>query len=400
MLVRIPEHFESQRRKRIAQDAVRSLRVDSAGVDLSSNDYLGIARKLASPEVIGRVLGDSFVGGVGGSHVGSDQLVQVGATGSRLVSGTTQHHEQLEEELAEFHQAESALLFGSGYEANLGLLSSLASRTDTIFYDELVHASMRDGIRLSPARAYSFRHNDVEDLSEKLKISRGECFIVIESLYSMDGDQAPLIQIIELAERVGAYVVVDEAHATGIYGPLGAGLVAELGLSKRVLARVHTFGKALGYRGACVVGGAGLRDHLINSARSFIYTTAADLVTLRFTKEAYRILKDSDQQRLQLQELIQGLRMYKSDYRDLRFLPSESPIQGVIVPGNSAALATERALQDAGFIVRAIRAPTVPIGTERIRICLHAFNSLDQVAEALAVIRSIVSKAPERVEGI
>jgi 8-amino-7-oxononanoate synthase len=324
---------------------------------------------------------------------------KVGATGSRLVSGTTRDHEQLEASLAEFHQAEAALLFGSGYEANLGLLSSLASRTDTILYDERVHASMRDGIRLSPARSYSFRHNDVNDLSEKFKNARGECFIIVESVYSMDGDQAPLIQIIELAERFGAYVVVDEAHATGIYGPQGAGLVAELGLCARVLARVHTFGKALGYRGACVVGGYALREHLINSARSFIYTTATDLVTLRFIEEAYRILKDSDQERLHLRELIRGMRLHKSNYQELLFLPSESPIQGVIVPGNSAALATERALQNAGFIVRAIRAPTVPNGTERIRICLHSFNSLDQVAQALAVIRSVVHESPQRVGG-
>jgi 8-amino-7-oxononanoate synthase len=392
MSARIPEYFESQRRDRIARGAVRTVLVETRGVDLSSNDYLGIAGKLTNPDVIKRVIGAS-----GASQC---SISKVGATGSRLVSGTTRYHEELEALLAEFHQAEAALLFGSGYEANLGLLSSLAGRTDTILYDELVHASMRDGIRLSPARAYSFRHNDLGDLSEKLKVARGECFIVVESIYSMDGDQAPLSQLVKLAEQVGAYVVVDEAHATGMYGPTGAGCVVEQGLSARVLARVHTFGKALGYRGACVVGGQVLREHLINSARPFIYSTAPDLVTLRFIEEAYSILKNSDQERLRLRELIAAMRLLTSDYRELSFLPSGSPIQGVIIPGNSAALEAERALRDAGFIVRAIRAPTVPVGTERIRICLHSFNVISQVVEALTVLRSLLHEDRQKIGGV
>lgn len=394
MSARIPEHFQSQQRERVAKEAVRTLRVESGGIDLCSNDYLGIAERLASPEILSRIFG------ILERAANDPQQVtppRVGATGSRLVSGTTQHHEELEALLAEFHQAEAAVLFGSGYEANLGLLSSIASRTDTVLYDELVHASMRDGIRLSPARAYSFRHNNLEDLSAKLKNARGECFIAVESVYSMDGDLAPLIQIIELAERFGAYVVVDEAHATGIYGPKGAGCVTDLGLSNRVLARVHTFGKALGYRGACVVGANSVREHIINSARSFIYTTAPDRLALCFIEAAYNIIKDSDQERCRLQELLRGVEILKSDYGDLSFLPSLSQIQGVIVPGNSLALATERALRDAGYIVRAIRVPTVPHGTERIRICLHSFNSVDQVAEAFAVIRSVKqSQAQQR----
>jgi 8-amino-7-oxononanoate synthase len=396
MSARIPEHFQTQHDERVARDAVRTLRVETTGIDLSSNDYLGIATKLAAPQVINRLLGSFDESQHEPLQCGS---TRIGATGSRLVSGTMQQHEELEAAIAAFHQAEAALLFGSGYEANLGLLSSMAGRTDTIIYDELAHASMRDGIRLSAARAYSFRHNNLDDLSEKLKNARGECFIVVESIYSMDGDHAPLIQIIELAERVGAYVVVDEAHATGVYGPQGAGLVAELGLSQRVLARVHTFGKALGYRGACVVGGHALREHLINAARSFIYTTAQDLVTLRFIHEAYRILRSAERERGELRELIAGMRSLKSDHQELSFLPSNSPIQGVIVPGNSEALAAERALREAGYIVRAIRAPTVPHGTERVRICLHSFNSLDQVAGALAVIQSVTRGTSSHVGG-
>ncbi len=397
MSTRIPEHFQNQHRERLAKDAVRSLRIEDGGIDLSSNDYLGIARRLASSEICSNI-----IAALKEAQSNAEQLSlsRIGATGSRLVSGTTRQHQELESLLAEFHQAEAALLFGSGYEANIGLLSSIASRTDTILYDELVHASMRDGIRLSSARAHSFRHNDLEDLAKKLGHARGECFIVIESLYSMDGDRAQLIQIIELAERFGAYLVVDEAHATGIYGPKGAGCVAELGLSNRVLARVYTFGKALGYRGACVVGGASLREHLINSARSFIYTTAPDRVSLCFIEQAYSILQAADQERAQLQELIKAVNLLKSDYRDLSFLPSDSPIQGVLVPGNSLALLTERALRDAGYLARAIRAPTVPRGTERIRICLHSFNSAGQVAAAFDVIRGVVNRKAEGVGGI
>jgi 8-amino-7-oxononanoate synthase len=363
------------------------LRRGLAGVDLSSNDYLGIARKLAERDVLTRVV----------QSLGDETL---GATGSRLITGNLEAHEELEAFLAAYHNGESALLFGSGYEANLGVLSAVAGRTDTIVYDELIHASMRDGIRLSPARSFGFRHNDLDDLRSKIKSARGECFIAVESLYSMDGDRAPLIQLSELAEEMGAYLIVDEAHATGVYGPKGAGCVAEDDLCERVLARVHTFGKALGYRGACVIGSPALREHLINSSRSFMYTTAPDLLSVRCVREAYAILAESDSERQQLHSLITDVKKLQDGYPELSFLPSESPIQGVLASGNAAALAAERALSSAGFAARAIRAPTVPSGLERVRLCLHSFNSLDQIRAAFDVLRQSMVPTPSRVGGL
>ena len=310
----------------------------------------------------------------------------MGATGSRLVSGTTRAHEDLESFLAEFHGAPSALLFGSGYEANVGLLSGLGARHDTIIYDELVHASMRDGIRLSAARSYSFRHNDLDDLRSKIAQARGDVFVAVESLYSMDGDTAPLGDLCSLCEEVGAFLIVDEAHSTGVYGKRGEGLVQSQGLHTRVYARVHTFGKAVGYRGAIVVGGETLREYLINFARPFIYSTAPDLLTMRYIDRAYRLMADAHEERARLRELIAGFRLLPSEFPSLTFLASDSPIQGVVLPSNERVLAAEGALQGSGFFAKAIRSPTVPPGSERIRLCLHSFNTLEEVRDCLSRI--------------
>jgi 8-amino-7-oxononanoate synthase len=294
--------------------------------------------------------------------------------------------------LAEFHGAPSALLFGSGYEANVGLLSGLGTRHDTIIYDELVHASMRDGIRLSAARSYSFRHNDPEDLRDKIAQARGEVFVAVESLYSMDGDIAPLEDLCSLCEAVGAFLIVDEAHSTGVYGNRGEGLAQSLGLHTRVYARVHTFGKAVGYRGAIVVGGEALREYLINFARPFIYSTAPDLLTIRYINRAYRLMADAHEERARLRELVSGVRLLTSEFPSLTFLASDSPIQGIVLPSNERVLAAEGALQGSGFFAKAIRSPTVPPGSERMRICLHSFNTLDEVRECLSLIAEGASR--------
>jgi len=375
MAIKIPEYLSTHSQRRELANANRVLRVHRTSIDLSSNDYLGISEKLASPEVVSRLLGGT-------------QLRGIGATGSRLVSGNFEAHEELEVFLASYHQAESGLLFGSGYEANIGLLSSIAGRSDTILFDELIHASMRDGIRLSYAKSLSFRHNDLSDLKKKVSLARGDIFIAVESLYSMDGDVAPIVELCELASELGAFLIVDEAHSNGIYGPKGAGLVSELGLQDRVFARVHTFGKALGYKGACVLGSRELRQHLINHARSFAYATAPDLVTLKFIAEAYRINEQSDGDRSNLKNLISEFKKASARFERLQFLPSDSQIQGVIVSGNSEALRAETALHDAGIAARAIRAPTVPAGTERVRLCIHSFNSASDLVFALEVLDS------------
>ena len=199
--------------------------------DFCSNDYLGLAHSLEQP---------------------STQFA--GATGSRLISGNTTAAEELEMTIAQFHGAEAALLFPSGYTANIGLLPAISTRHDTIIYDKLLHASLRDGIGLSQSKAYSFAHNDLTDLERKLQIAKGEKWVVVESVYSMDGDQAPLEAMAQLCESYDANLIVDEAHGTGVLGQRGEGLVSALGLENKVWARVHTFGKAMGSHGAAVLG--------------------------------------------------------------------------------------------------------------------------------------------------
>ncbi len=370
-----PKSIQEALTERREARAVRRLVPVAGGIDLCSNDYLGISRKLASIHL--PPLSEHGV---------------MGATGSRLVSGTTQAHEDLESFLAEFHGATSALLFGSGYEANVGLLSSVGSRHDTIIYDELVHASMRDGIRLSAARSYSFRHNDLEDLQRKIAQARGDVFVAVESLYSMDGDIAPLEGLCSLCEEVGAYLIVDEAHATGVYGRKGEGLVQREGLGARVYARVHTFGKAVGYRGAIVVGSEMLRDYLINFARPFVYSTAPDLLTLRYIDHAYRLMAEAHEERACLHRLIERARSLRAEFPSLTFLESDSPIQGVVLPSNELVLAAEATLQGSGYFAKAIRSPTVPPGSERIRLCLHAFNCEDEVRGCIALIADALPK--------
>jgi 8-amino-7-oxononanoate synthase len=369
---RIPDKLISAARERIERGSSRSLSELLEGIDICSNDYLGIARALGQPATLQSVL--SAIQG------------PLGATGSRLVSGHRAAHEMLEQFLATFHRAETSLIFGSGYEANVGLLSSIATRTDTIFYDELVHASMRDGIRLSHARSYSFRHNDLNDLRQKLLQARGDRFIVVESLYSMDGDISPLEDLCTLAEESGAYLIVDEAHATGVYGLRGEGLVVQRSLDDRVFARIHTFGKAVGFRGACVVGPKALREHLINTARPFIYSTAPDAFSLAVTQKAYELMSAASAERAALQQLLDDWNIFRSKVSDLKFLPSHSPIQGIVVPGNQRVLQLEKHLRSHGFLVRAIRSPTVPAGEERLRVCLHSFNSLSDLTGAVQTI--------------
>lgn len=372
---RDPKSIEKALADRREARALRQLVPVTGGIDLCSNDYLGISRKLAS------------------IHLSPPSEYGVmGATGSRLVSGTTRAHEDLEGFLAKFHGVPAALLFGSGYEANVGLLSSIGTRHDTIIYDEFVHASMRDGIRLSAARSFSFRHNDLDDLRRKISQARGDLFVAVESLYSMDGDVAPLRELCDLCEELGAYLIVDEAHATGVYGKRGEGLVQREGLESRVYARVHTFGKGVGYRGAIVVGSEALREYLVNFARPFIYSTAPDLLTLRYIDTAYRLMAEAHEERARLRVLIDGVRSLRSEFLELSFLESDSPIQGVVLPSNERVLAAEGVLQGAGFFAKAIRSPTVPPGSERIRLCLHAYNTLDEVRECIARIAGCVPR--------
>ncbi len=360
---------------------LRQLRTANGLIDFCSNDYLGFAR---SPDLRAAI-----------QQADADQAdAFTGATGSRLLAGQTTLADEVERELALFYQTESALIFNSGYDANIGLLACLAQSGDTLITDELIHASMIDGARLSYATRHRFRHNDLNDLEAKLrqsdnKDSAGQMFVAVESVYSMDGDLAPLVDLVDLCEQYGAALIVDEAHATGIYGP---GLVVALGLQERVLARVHTFGKALGVHGAAVVGPSVLRQYLINFARPFVYTTALPPHSLLAIRCAHRHLQSNPNASENLQKRLNHFQRLANDLLvDVKWTNSPSPIQCLVVPGNDNARLVAAKAQSAGFDVRAILSPTVPIGQERLRICLHAFNTMEEIDQLMTVLQTALA---------
>jgi len=315
-------------------------------------------------------------------------LAPLGSTGSRLISGNSEAAERLEARLAAYHRAEAGLLFGSGYAANSGLLACIAGPGDTLIMDELIHASSVDGARLSKARKLVFRHNDVDDLAARLDMASGATFISVESLYSMGGDTAPLPEMAALAAEYGAGLIVDEAHSNGITGPAGAGSVVENGLEGHVFARVHTFGKGLGLHGAVILGSKTLRDYLLNFCRPFVFSTAPPRDNLDRIEAAYELLPELDAEREQLFSLVRHARTTIRE-SSFRWIDSLSWVQSVIIPGNDRVLATAGRLGELGFDVKAIRAPSVPAGNECIRICLHAFNTVDEIDRLMAALENL-----------
>ncbi|PUZ30121.1 8-amino-7-oxononanoate synthase [Chitinophaga costaii] len=365
------EFLHAQLDARRAQHAFRTLSLPVGQVDFCSNDYLGLAASAAMQAKVQSIL------------AAGDQ--RPGSTGSRLLAGNYAAIMAAETQLAAFHQASAGLLFNAGYDANVGLFSCVPQKGDTIVYDALIHASIRDGIRLSRAQAFSFVHNDLEDLRKKVGHGSGRVFVAVESVYSMDGDQAPLAAMAALCRETGAYLIVDEAHATGVIGAQGEGLVQHLGLVPYCFARVHTFGKAVGCHGAIVLGSALLRDYLINFSRSFIYTTALPPASIAAIVAAYSLFPGMDAERLHLQQLIVQLR---EALPAGRLLPSQTPIQPILAPGNVAVRRLAEQLQAGGLDVRAILHPTVPKGQERLRVVLHSFNTRAEVARLIEIVRA------------
>ncbi len=355
---------------------LRSLPVPSEGIDFFSNDYLGLARNAELQKAIAKEISDNSL-----SH---------GSTGSRLLSGNNAYAQNLEKELAAFFQSESALLFNSGYDANAGLIQALSSRDDILLYDELIHASIRDGITLSRARGWSFRHNDMEHLENRLKLAReknpANIFVFAESIYSMDGDTAPLRDMTALCAHYAAHCILDEAHAGGVYGE---GLAVRAGLQNHFLARVITFGKAWGAHGAVVLASDALIQLLVNFARPLIYSTAlppSSLAAIRvavswattplFSREVSR-----------LQENISFFVREREQSRLGHWLPSTTAIQSFVTGNVTAARTLAEKLGAAGFLVRPILSPTVPQGTERLRIVLHSFNTQQKNRELVSLIK-------------
>jgi 8-amino-7-oxononanoate synthase len=352
----------------------------SSGVDLCSNDYLNLARDSR--------LKCAVLGAVETSE-------RMGSTGSRLLSGNAREWEVLEWEFADFAGTQAALYFSSGYSANVGLLSAILRPGDRAFSDRLNHASLIDGMRLSGATKVIYPHGDLAFLEGALRKHRGAPgakVIVTESLFSMEGDFAPLDQLVVLARNYGAALVVDEAHTTGVHGPQGRGMVVQHGIEKEVLATIHTCGKALASAGAFVCGGEKLREYLVNHARTFLFSTAMPGYMAGQIQAALDLARKADRERAEL-EAVASLLRENLAAAGLRSGPGASQIVPVLLGTNEAALAAAAKLRADGYAVRAIRPPTVPAGTARLRLSLtsamRAFEIPRLTRSIAAAVRSL-----------
>jgi len=349
------------------------------GINLCSNDYLG----LSTDPRLKRALLEAVA-----------EADSLGSTGSRLLSGNSREWEDLESYFANFAGTEAALYFGSGYAANVGLLSSILRPGDLVFSDALNHASLVDGMRLSGAEKVVYPHLDLDALGEALqKHSRwpGPKAIVTETLFSMDGDCAPLDDLLRLAKDHNAELIVDEAHAVGVRGPQGRGIAAERGIEREMFAIIYTCGKALASAGAFVCGSYQLKDFLINRARTFIFTTAMPPYLAGQIRAALDLVSQMDSERLYLQELAK--RLHQSLGPDLQPSAAPSHIASVVLGSNEKALYVAERLQANGFDVRAIRPPTVPAGTARIRLSLTCKLALEDAARVAVTIRGAIEAA-------
>jgi 8-amino-7-oxononanoate synthase len=347
--------------KRKIEGAFRELTSMDSLVDFYSNDYLGFS-------------------------IENQQNVAVkGSTGSRLISGNSIEAEECESFLAKHFNAEAALVFNSGYSANLGLLSSIPQRGDIILYDERIHASAKEGMRLSFADSFSFKHHDYSDLERLLLKYEGKViYVVVESLYSMDGTMTHFRKLTNLCGKYNAFLIVDEAHSAGIFGKEGRGVVSALEIENKIFARIITFGKAYGLVGAAVIGSNNLKNYLVNFARSFIYTTA-------LPNEIYTLIKNNVGSELVVKKqdsLHANISFFRENFNS-EILVSEinSPIQVLQIGDKEKAKQIAKSCQDKNLAIKPIFSPTVPEGQESIRICLHSFDSHNDIRTLTEILK-------------
>lgn len=377
--MKLPQNLIQKLENRKQNNSLRKLPVFNNLIDFSSNDYIGFSKS----ETIFKLTH---------AYLHENEIIQNGATGSRLISGNHPLYQIAENFIAQFHDAESALIFNSGYDANIGFFSAVPQRNDVILYDELSHASIRDGITMSNAKSYKFNHNDFEDLERLiLKFPDTNIYIVTETVFSMDGDSPNLEELVLLAEKYKCNLVVDEAHSLGVFGEKGEGFIQYLNLHQRIFARIMTFGKGLGCHGATILGSSDLKEYLVNFARSFIYTTGLSPHSVATILIAYQHLQAE-------QETIEALRQNIIVFNQQKnllglkpmFVRSKSAIQSAIVPGNENVKKLAQQLQDKGFDVKPILSPTVPEGQERLRFCIHSYNSKEEINQVLELLRDFV----------
>ncbi|KPI39694.1 putative 8-amino-7-oxononanoate synthase [Cyphellophora attinorum] len=390
--------------KRQQSSKLRTLkRTPSASIDFSSNDFLSLSTNAAFRQ--------DFLDRLNSYDLG------VGSTGSRLLDGNSGLAEQLEQDITAFHGAESALLTNSGFDANVSIFTCLPQPGDVVIYDELIHASVHDGMRAGRAKqCIAFRHNDVQHLAEVVEAvlpisSTNNIFVAVESVYSMEGDLAPLTEICDLLDAAvpkgRAHLIVDEAHSTGCYGDNGAGRVSELGLQNRVGIRLHTFGKALACNGAAILCSPIMRLYLINYARPLIFTTFMSFPSLVAIRTAYDWMINGRTNNLSqnLQYLIrylfdrlQSLADSASRLEDpsMLVLPQTCPDSPIFALLSTVPRDLASHCQSLGFVVRPVVPPTVPENTERVRVCLHAGNTTAQIDAFVLCLRDWI-KARSKV---
>ena len=381
-----PKSLQQKLQQREEQNALRKLPIANDLIDFASNDYIGFAKNETIFHETHQLL--------------LDKNIKInGATGSRLLSGNHELYKETEDYIAKFHYVESALIFNSGYDANIGFFSAVPQRNDIILYDELCHASIRDGIQMSNSKAYKFQHNDFEEL-EKL-ITKFQpitdnrqpttVYIITESVFSMDGDSPSMEELTKLSEKYKAYLVVDEAHALGVFGEQGEGLLQSFGLQDKVFARIVTFGKGLGCHGAAVLGSYKLKSYLVNFARSFVYTTGLSPHSVATILQSYKQLKKEKEA---IEKLKSNIIFFNQEKMRLGLKPifvySKSAIQCAIIPGNEKVKNIASQIQQKDFDVRPILSPTVPECQERLRVCLHSYNSENEITNVLNLLATFV----------
>ena len=368
----VPKSITEALNNRRQSQTFRSLSSRYYEVDFYSNDYLGLARNPLVRERAQELL--------------QKYPLQNGSTGSRLLSGNYSLIEEAEYILTQFHHSERGLIFNSGYDANIGIFSSIPQKGDIVLYDQYIHASIRDGLQLSKAQSFKYKHNSLSDLEDKLQRFSdvaNTLYIATEGIFSMDGDIPDLISILALAEKYNAYIIIDEAHSVGVLGDRGEGLCQSLGVEKRIFLRLITFGKGVGSHGAIALAHGEVIDYLVNFARSFIYTTAPSPEVIATLLAAYELLPSLvSREKLRenitfFQQKIQEFEVKNTE--KMRFILSQSAIQGLIIPDNERLKKLSDSLQSQGIGVKPIFSPTVPKGQERLRICLHSFNTKEEI---------------------
>ncbi|GGD18871.1 aminotransferase class I/II-fold pyridoxal phosphate-dependent enzyme [Hyunsoonleella pacifica] len=379
----LPKKLNQKLEARKANNALRKLGVQDGLVDFSSNDYLGFSKNET-------IFDDAH------KFLIENNIKQNGATGSRLLSGNHKLYDKVEQQLCIFHNSPSAIIFNSGYDANIGFFSSVPQRGDIIFYDEYIHASIRDGITMSYAKAYKFKHNDLNDLEKRCQTEYNRSpkgtniYIVTESVFSMDGDTPDLVTLAQLSKKHKAYLIIDEAHAVGVFEKQGEGLVQNSNIEHAIFARITTFGKGMGCHGAAILGSEKLKQYLINFSRSFIYTTALPPHSLATIYTAYNALQNTKN----ITKLHKNINHFKAEIKrnklETIFIASHSAIHCCIVSGTTKVKSIAEQFKNNGFDVKPILSPTVPEGQERLRFCLHSYNSQDEISKVLQLLATFV----------